>query len=709
MHDTRAMPPAVTRCPHHKVPSEVQAAMQQSLDSAAIRKKKKQKLAEEVGKLNPPDPTEAENAMQMIPMSNMLDTGAATLQMVLREESTPKVPIRGRRKAAKHTPLSPPGSSCPPSEAYMQSNEPNPGPIIDTDQVYMAIGRFLYEAGVPLDAVNSVYFQPMVDAIASAGPGLQLPSYHDFRGCILKRSVEDVNTVLEHYKASWIRTGCSILADEWTTATGKTLIKFFVYCPEGMMYLKSVDASHIVTSPDTLYELLKHAVEEVGEGNVVQVITSNTEIHAAAGKKLMETFPTLFWTPCASQCIDAMLEDIVKLGAVSEVIETAKSVTGFIYNNGPVLNMMRKYTHGKDLLLPSESRAATNFITLKRMICMRDELTSMVSSEEWADCPYYNKSEGNRVASLIQNFSFWSSCETIVRITEPLLRVLKLVDSNKRPAMGYIYAAMYQAKEVIKRELVKKTDYMIYWSIIDWRWDRQLPRPLHAAGFFLNPRFFYSLQVEVSNEISSAVLDCIERLVPDLKVQDKIQKELGLYKSSAGDFGRKMAIRASHTLFPAEWWSTYGGACPNLTRLAIRILSQTCSARGCDKNHIPFEQIHNQRMNSLEHQRLCNLVFVRYNLRLQQRQLLKSKPFDPISVDNIDIVDDWVVERSELLSGEDAGTSWMVLNQPVTDGTLPEYANDDDTETFIAGIDENAIRAAGQDAEDDDEIKVEGA
>ena len=48
------------------------------------------------------------------------------------------------------------------------------------------------------------------------------------------------------------------------------------------------------------------------------------------------------------------------------------------------------------------------------------------------------------------------------------------------------------------------------------------------------------------------MLDCIERLVPEVKVQDKIQKELNLYKSAAADFGRKMAVRARHTLLPGK-------------------------------------------------------------------------------------------------------------------------------------------------------------
>jgi len=636
-------------CPN--VPVEVQHAMQQSLDGAAVRKKRKMKLAEEVKKLNPNqlDTGEVEGQMVQLQIPDIFDPAA--VQMEVKEEAVAKAPERGRKRRTRHSsPASAPLAQLAlPSVSDANLSKTHTGPMVDKDQAYMAIFRCLYEGGAPLDIVNSKYFQPMIDAIAAVG-GLQKPSYYDASGYFLKRTIEEVNGLLERYKATWSRTGCSVLADEWTTENGKTLINFLVYCPEGTMFLKSVDASHIVASPDTLYDLLKHIVEEVGVKNVVQVITNNTESHVIAGKRLTDTFPTLFWTPCASPCIDGMLEDIGKQETISEVIENAKSITSFIYSHAVVLNMMKKYTNGKDLLLPCETRSAMNFLTLKSMIGLKDELRAMVASEEWMNCPYSKKPAGIAISNLISNLLFWSSCAAIVRITEPLVRVLKLVDSSSRPAMGYIHVGMHQAKEAIKKELVKKQDYMPYWDIIDWRWDRRLPRPLHAAGFFLNPRFFYSIQGEVSNEISSGMLDCIERLVPEAKVQDKIQKELNLYKSAAGDFGRKMAVRARHTLLPgkktfcrcllmlcvclsvflnnyflcpvliiAEWWSTYGGACPNLTRLAIRVLSQTCSSRVCERKHIPFEQIHNQRVNCMEHQRLSDLLFVRYNLRLQQR------------------------------------------------------------------------------------------
>ncbi|PKU71232.1 hypothetical protein MA16_Dca007228 [Dendrobium catenatum] len=63
----------------------------------------------------------------------------------------------------------------------------------------------------------------------------------------------------------------------------------------------------------------------------------------------------------------------------------------------------------------------------------------------------------------------------------------------------------------------------------------------------------------------------------------------------------------------------FGSSAPNLQKIAIRILSQTSSSSGCEQNWSVFEQIHSKRRNYLEHQRLNDLVYVRYNLNLKNR------------------------------------------------------------------------------------------
>ncbi|GAV91057.1 zf-BED domain-containing protein/DUF659 domain-containing protein/Dimer_Tnp_hAT domain-containing protein [Cephalotus follicularis] len=671
-----------------RVPPDVRLAMQQSLDGVVVKKRKKQKIAEEIMNINPisseldaftTDHCDVDTGLQLIGSPNTLEPSSSLV--VNRDKLTSSRSGDRRKKGREKI------SSANVNDFNVSVGL---GEIKVNNYMQMAIGKFLYDIGAPLDAVNSVYFLPMVEAIISGGSGVVTPSYHDLRGWILRNSVEEVKDDIHKLKDTWGRTGCSVLVDQWNTEFGRILLNFLVYCPEGTVFLKSVDASAILTSSDTLYDLLKQVVEEVGDRHVLQVITNSEEQYIVAGRKLTDTFPNMYWTPCATRCMDLILEDFAKLDWINVIIEQAKSITRFVCNHSVVLNMVRRFTFGNDIVEPGLTRFATSFTTLKRMVDLKHNLQSMVTSQDWVDCPYSKKSGGLEMLDIISNQSFWSSCVLIVRLTNPLLRVLRIIGSENRPAMGYIYAGMYRAKETIKKELVKREDYMVYWNIMDHWWEQQWHHPLHAAGFFLNPKFFYSIEGDMPNEILSGMFDCIERLVPDIQVQDKIIKEVNSYKNAVGDFGRKMAVRARETLLPAEWWSTYGGSCPNLTRLATRILSQTCSSTGCNRNRIPFEQIHDTR-NCLERQRLRDLVFIQYNFRLRQ-MVYKSKEqnsVDPVSYDCISVVEDWITEKDVCLEDYES-LDWMALDPP-SDNTLLLGPSNDEVEDLGTGFDDYDI------------------
>ena len=97
--------------------------------------------------------------------------------------------------------------------------------------------------------------------------------------------------------------------------------------------------------------------------------------------------------------------------------------------------------------------------------------------------------------------------------------------------------------------------------------------------------------------------------------------------------------------FAAQWLEAFGSHCPELQRFAIRILSQTCSATGCERNWSVFERIHTKKRNRLDQKWLNDLVYVQYNLRLKRNQFLNKSPdSDPNVLDNIDPTSDWVVE-----------------------------------------------------------------
>ena len=264
--------------------------------------------------------------------------------------------------------------------------------------------------------------------------------------------------------------------------------------------------------------------------------------------------PNLYWTPCAAHCLDLMLEDIFKLPNFKKAFERGIALHGYIYNRPTLLNMMRRFTQSRELIKPAKTRFATAFLTLTRINQQKGNLRKMFTSEEWTTSKWAKEQQGKRTAQIILMPSFWSNVVYSLKLTGPLVRVLRLVDGEKKPPMGYIYEAMDRAKEAIANSFNGNEEkYKHIFEIIDRRWEVQLHRPLHAAGYFLNPEFFYSNpEVEKDQEVMNGLYKCLERLVPNPAIQDKIGQELSIYMKGENLFKLPMAVRQRTTRAPGN-------------------------------------------------------------------------------------------------------------------------------------------------------------
>ena len=155
---------------------------------------------------------------------------------------------------------------------------------------------------------------------------------------------------------------------------------------------------------------------------------------------------------------------------VDEAIKKAKKITMFIYNHGVVLHLMRQdFTNGRELCRPAITRSATNFLSLQSMLRFKKERRQMFTCDKWLSCPQAKTVVGKEISKIVlEDYSFWSQCKNTVKVSEPLIRVLCLVDGDEKPAMGYLYEAMDKAKEEIKRRLKNKVSlYGYYIRVID--------------------------------------------------------------------------------------------------------------------------------------------------------------------------------------------------------------------------------------------------
>lgn len=550
-------------------------------------------------------------------------------------------------------------------------------------EVVTSICRFFYYAGIPSNTANSSYFQNMLDLVLQYGQGLDAPTDQLVSGQFLNEEAVTIKEHLEEIKTSWKATGCTIMADTWKDVQGRTIINFLVYCPRGTYFISSIDATDIVDDATSLSKALDKVVEEVGEENVVQVITKNTTCYKAAGRMLEEKRSRLFWTPCAVDCIDQMLEDFVRIKCVGECIEKGQKVTRFIYNRAWLLNLMRKeFTEGRELLKPAATRFATSFITLQSLIDHKAALRRMLQSTKWLSSQLAKSDEGKEFEKIILNPLFWKQIQFVNKSVYPIVNVLKKVDSDEGLTIPSIYNDMYQAKLAIKAlHGDEERKYGPFWSVIDNHWSSLFHHPLYVAAYYLNPAYRYRPDFMAIPEVIRGLNECITRLELDNGRRVSAAMQISEFDFAKVDFGTELALSTRKELPPAVWWQQHGINCLELQRIAMRILSQTCSSIGCEHNWSSFDQVYSTKNNHLAQKKLNDLTYVHYNLRLKERQS-KRMADDSVSLDTVllgSLFQDWVIETQKTTLQEDEEIQYNEMEQTEYDNE-PNENEDFDTE-----------------------------
>lgn len=524
-------------------------------------------------------------------------------------------------------------------------------------EVVSAICKFFYHAGVPAHAANSPYFHKMLELVGQYGQDFVAPSSRVLSGRFLQDEIFTVRNYLAEYRASWAVTGCSVLADSWRDAQGRTLINILVSCPRGTYFVCSVDATNVVDDATYLFKLLDKVIEEMGEENVVQVITENTPSHQAAGKMLEEKRRNLFWTPCAAYCIDQMLSDFVKIKCVGECLEKGQRITKFIYNRMWLLTLMKKeFTGGQELLRPSVTRCASNFTTLQCLLDHRVGLKRMFQSNKWLSSRFSKLEEGKEVEKVVLSASFWKRVQFVQKSVDPIVEVLQKVNGGDNLSISFIYNDMFRAKIAIKANHGDDArKYGPFWNVIDSHWNLLSHHPLYLAAYFLNPSYRYRPDFVPHPDVVRGLNACIVRLEADNTKRISASMQISDFGAAKADFGTDLAISTRAELDPAAWWQQHGINCLELQRIAVRILSQTCSSLACEHNWSIFDQIYSQRHNLIAQKRLDDIIYVHYNLRLRERQIRKRSS-DSISLDGVleeSLLYDWIVEREKQAVLED--------------------------------------------------------
>lgn len=190
---------------------------------------------------------------------------------------------------------------------------------------------------------------------------------------------------------------------------------------------------------------------------------------------------------------------------------------------------------------------------------MRSTLREMFVSTFWSQCPWQKEEQGIIVSKAILSTKFWDALEDCLRASQPILRVLRLVDSDEKPTMGYVHAGLGRAMLAIGENFgPHKEDCQAVIDLLKRRMELHFQHPLFGAGAFLNPHVYYTEKndhdtvANVADMYEAKFHDCVEKMVEDERESQEIMMQMEDYKAMRGKFGSRLAQGAITKLQPCK-------------------------------------------------------------------------------------------------------------------------------------------------------------
>lgn len=515
----------------------------------------------------------------------------------------------------------------------------------DYDNAERSIALFFFENRLDFSVARSSSYQQMIDAVRKCGSGFVGPSAETLKTTWLEKIKSEVSLHSKDIEREWAMTGCTIIAETWTDNKSRALINFLVSSPSRTFFHKSVDASSYYKNIKYLSDLFDSIIQDFGPENVVQVIIDNELNCPGLANHILQNYGSIFVTPCASQCMNGILEEFCKVDWISRCISQAQVVSKYIYNNSSMLLMMKKFTGGQDIIRSGITNSVSDFLSLQSMLKQKSRLKHMFNSPEFStSSALSNKPQAATCVGILDDNEFWRAVEESVAVSEPFLKVMREVSGGK-PGVGFIYELMTRAKESIRTyyimDEIKCTTFL---DVVDKHWQNNLHSPLHSAAAFLNPSIQYNPEIKFFPAIKEDFYTVLEKLLPTPDHRHDLTNQILLFSRGKGMFGCNLAKEAIDTVSPGIWWEQFGDAAPTLQRVAIRILSQVCSTSTSERQWSTSQQTHSEKRNKIDKETLNDLLYINYNLKLDKSLKSNSSETDPLQLDDIDMTSEWVEE-----------------------------------------------------------------
>ena len=570
-----------------------------------------------------------------------------------------------------------------------------------------AWANFFYDANMPFAIAKNAAFKEAVMKTAAFKKPYVPSSYHDIRTTLLVQARADLEAQLDKRVAESVRKfGGTLAIDGWTSVNSRPLYNAMLVSPSGKLFLGFVDTTGNKKIAAYMASLMERFIEQVGPHNIVQVCTDNDRSMLNASKIITEKYPHIYMQGCAAHAMDLLLEDWRKATWIKETVEKVKLLVKFVKKRHMPLAVFRKHEAKFSLLMPGQTRFASHFIMIDRLLNVKEALEQTIVDPQWTAYISKRSRDGRdkartarTIKTVVLNEHFWDRCTNFQEMVAPVVYALREFDA-KEPSMGKVLAILCNLE---KHVLALRTNPFNLDSDFTDLAERQfyarkqmISIDLHSASALLNPYLLHDEELSDDSDVVTACKRVLRNLCTPETYPDVVQEFLA-FRHKRAPFHNMLHPKQQKCLQYA-WWNFEGACGKLLAPIAKQILAQTVST-SYKRNWSSYSFVRDRKRNRLLPKRADDLVFVYTNSRL----LVTSKLTDEKRwyAENLDLEDSQPHESDDPEHSDDSSTDGITaydaqhLHEDIDSGTFAmdnipsasinehEFGNTDDLEDKV--------------------------
>jgi hypothetical protein len=175
---------------------------------------------------------------------------------------------------------------------------------------------------------------------------------------------------------------------------------------------------------------IKKVVIEVGENNIVHIITDNGSNYKNAHRYVTNEYRHIAWQPCLAHTMNIMLKTIGDFHDHESVIDSAKLISRWLYNHGRLHTMMKNVIGG-NLVRWNATQFGTNDLFLESFLRRKDCFMQWMATPELQKSGYLDSNAGRYAYACLSNLPWWDNPKRIVDSVQPLYVFLRFTDQQR--------------------------------------------------------------------------------------------------------------------------------------------------------------------------------------------------------------------------------------------------------------------------------------